>query len=550
MLDAARAGGATAAETEVSQAVGQSVTVRNGEVETIAYNRDKGIGVTVFIGQRRGHASTADFAPEAVAAAVAKALAIARYTAAGSRGRARRPDRLARDLPDLDLYHPWDVSVDDAIAMGRDAEAAALAVDRRLVNTEGSTVARNESSLVYANSNGFCHGYRTSRHHVDCSVIGASTDMLTFSPEYASRFPSSVAALASGQAGSQGLAATYGRSLEAIARDLRNWSGRTSLPAMPLPVPSTGSVAIEMSAVSPFASRLLIADLLSALGELVRAEALYRDLDRESPRSAGISAALARHCLPERRPQRREAGMERAIDLGLDDPALCYRYATLASAAGVPADEVRRAFEKAIALKPDFDDALYSLALLEKNAGDNEAALAHLRRMRKIAPARAFHYWCATADALTQIGNRQEAGAAARRASEYAATAAERSRAAQLAYVAQTDLAAQFVADSAGSNRMVMTRIPHNTEDWNPFIEPGDEIRRAQGTLREIDCAGVVTRFRVDTATGPVMLSIRDFLHMQARNAPAEFTCGPQPANPVTVVYTAAGILRGIEFAR
>jgi PmbA protein len=176
MLEAVRAGGATAAETEVSQAVGQSVTVRNGEVETIAYNRDKGVGVTVFLGQRRGHASTADFAPEAIAAIVAKALAIARYTAQDPAAGLADPDRLARSVPYLYLYHPWDLPVEDAIAMGRDAEAAALAVDRRLVNTEGSTVARGESEFVYANSNGFCAGYRSSRHHIDCSVIGDAGD--------------------------------------------------------------------------------------------------------------------------------------------------------------------------------------------------------------------------------------------------------------------------------------------------------------------------------------------------------------------------------------
>ena len=176
MLAAARAGGATAAETEASQAVGQSVTVRNGEVETIAYNRDKGIGVTVFIGQRRGHASTADFAPDAIAATVAKALAIASYTAQDPAAGLADPDRLARSIPELDLYHPWDLPVDEAIAMGREAEAAALAVDRRLVNTEGSTVARGESEFVYANTNGFCAGYRSSRHHIDCSVIGDAGD--------------------------------------------------------------------------------------------------------------------------------------------------------------------------------------------------------------------------------------------------------------------------------------------------------------------------------------------------------------------------------------
>ena len=172
VIAAAVAGGATAADTEVSQAVGQSVTVRKGEVETISYNRDKGIAVTVYLGQRRGHASTADFSSDAVQATVAKALAIARYTAEDVAAGLADPVRLARTIPDLDLFHPWDLTVDDAIVLGREAEAAALAVDRRLTNTEGSTVAWNASEFTYANTNGFCAGYRSTRHHIDCSVIG------------------------------------------------------------------------------------------------------------------------------------------------------------------------------------------------------------------------------------------------------------------------------------------------------------------------------------------------------------------------------------------
>jgi PmbA protein len=117
------------------------VTVRKGEVETIAYNRDKGIAVTVYLGQRRGHASTADFSPDAIEATVAKALAIARYTAEDVAAGLADPVRLARTIPDLDLFHPWDLTVDDAIVLGRKAEAAALAVDRHLTNTGGSTVA-------------------------------------------------------------------------------------------------------------------------------------------------------------------------------------------------------------------------------------------------------------------------------------------------------------------------------------------------------------------------------------------------------------------------
>ena len=173
VLAVAMGGGATAAETDVSQAVGLSVTVRKDEVETISYNRDKGIGVTVYVGQRRGHASTADFAPDAIRATVTKAIAIARHTADDPCAGLADPDRLAREIPDLDLYHPWNLSVEEAIALGREPEAAALAVDRRLTNTEGATVARGEAEFVYANTLGFLGGYRSSRHHIDCAVIGA-----------------------------------------------------------------------------------------------------------------------------------------------------------------------------------------------------------------------------------------------------------------------------------------------------------------------------------------------------------------------------------------
>ena len=172
VVDAARKGGATAAETEVSQGIGQSVTVRKGEVETIAYNRDKGISVTVYLGKRRGHASSADFADASIRDTVDKALAIARYTAEDPAAGLADGDRLAKHWRDLDLFHPWDLGVDEAIAMGREAEAAALAVDKRLVNSDGASVSRGESEFVYANTLGFRGGYRSSRHSIDVAVIG------------------------------------------------------------------------------------------------------------------------------------------------------------------------------------------------------------------------------------------------------------------------------------------------------------------------------------------------------------------------------------------
>ena len=172
VLQAAWARGATAAEAEVSQAFGLSVTVRKGEVETIAYNRDKGIGVTVYVGARRGHASTADFSAEAIDDTVTKALTIARYTAEDACAGLADPALLARNWPDLELYFPWDLPVDQAVALGRECEAAALAVDGRLTNSEGATVSVHEGEFAYANTHGFCAGYASSRHGIYCAVIG------------------------------------------------------------------------------------------------------------------------------------------------------------------------------------------------------------------------------------------------------------------------------------------------------------------------------------------------------------------------------------------
>jgi PmbA protein len=178
VLSTAKARGATAAETEVSQAFGLSVTVRKGEVETIAYNRDKGISVTVYVGARRGHASTADFSAAAIDDTVAKALTIARYTAEDACAGLADPALLAREWPDLDLYHPWVLPVEQAIALGQECEAAALAVDPRLTNSEGATVSAHEGEFAYANTHGFCAGYANSRHGIYCAVIGEDGDTM------------------------------------------------------------------------------------------------------------------------------------------------------------------------------------------------------------------------------------------------------------------------------------------------------------------------------------------------------------------------------------
>jgi len=176
VLRLAKSQGATSAEVDVHESHGQSVTVRKGEVETIEYNRDKGLGVTVYLGTRRGHASSADLSPKALEDTVRAALSIASHTAEDDCAGLADADLLARHPGDLDLYHPWDLSVEQAIEIARECEAEALAVDPRIGNTEGGSVGTHASQFVYGNSLGFLEGFPATRHSISCSVIAGKGD--------------------------------------------------------------------------------------------------------------------------------------------------------------------------------------------------------------------------------------------------------------------------------------------------------------------------------------------------------------------------------------
>lgn len=163
--------GASAAETDISLGIGQNVTVRMGETETIEYNRDKGVSVTVYFGQQRGHASTSDLSEQALADTVAAACNIARYTAKDPFCGLADASLMATEFPDLDLYHPWPISVEEAIDIAKRCEASAREIDPRITNSEGASVSASEGLAVYANSHGFSAGYPTSRHGISASVI-------------------------------------------------------------------------------------------------------------------------------------------------------------------------------------------------------------------------------------------------------------------------------------------------------------------------------------------------------------------------------------------
>jgi PmbA protein len=178
VLRIARAQGATEAEADVSEGYGQSVTVRRGEVETIEYNRDKGLSLTVYVGKQRGSASSSDLTPKAIEDTVRAALSIARFTAADDAAGLAAPALIAHEIGDLDLFHPWNLAVETAIEMARECEAAAFRLDKRIVNSEGATVAAQQSQFMAGNTAGFLGGFPSSRHYISCAVIAGEGDAM------------------------------------------------------------------------------------------------------------------------------------------------------------------------------------------------------------------------------------------------------------------------------------------------------------------------------------------------------------------------------------
>lgn len=194
VLDRAARLGATAASADVSESSGLSVNVRKGKVETIEQTRDKGMGVTVYLGVRRGHASTSDFSDHAIQETVKAAFEIARYTGEDPMAGLPDPDTLARDPVDLNLFHPWTLQADEAIDLACRMEAAAFAVSPAIVNSEGASVSAGHGHFVSANSLGFMGGFPYSRHSIAVAPIARRGRAMQRDDWYsASRFPDRLA---------------------------------------------------------------------------------------------------------------------------------------------------------------------------------------------------------------------------------------------------------------------------------------------------------------------------------------------------------------------
>ena len=163
--------GASACEVAVSVEQGLSTSVRQGEVETVEFNRDQGFGITLYVGQRKGSASTSATGAEAIRETVAAALAIAKHASEDDCAGLADPALMARDLPDLALYHGWSITPDQAIERALACEAAAFATDKRVTKADGTTLNTHQGCRVYGNSHGFVGGYASTRHSLSCVMI-------------------------------------------------------------------------------------------------------------------------------------------------------------------------------------------------------------------------------------------------------------------------------------------------------------------------------------------------------------------------------------------
>jgi PmbA protein len=170
--------GATAAEAAMSSTSGLSVSTRMGEVETIEFNQDGGLGISVYVGNHKGSASTADLSPKALRSVVEKAIDIAKFTSDDPCNGVAEKALLEMSPPDLDLYHPWEVTPEQGVEFCIEAEKAALEFDERIVNSDGASFSSHEGLRVYGNTHGFLAGFPRTRHSLSTMVIGQDGEQM------------------------------------------------------------------------------------------------------------------------------------------------------------------------------------------------------------------------------------------------------------------------------------------------------------------------------------------------------------------------------------
>ncbi len=248
VLEHAKKLGATAAEAAMSSTSGLSVSTRMGEVETIEFNQDGGLGISVYVGNNKGSASTADLNPKTLRSVVEKAIDIAKFTSDDPCNGIADKELLEFSPKDLDLFHPWDVSPEQGIDLCHAAEQAALNADERIVNSDGASFSSHQGLRVYGNSHGLIVGYPRTRHSISTMVIGKEGEHMQRDSAYT---------ISRDQAGLKG-AASVG--LEAAAETLAKLNSQ-KLGTMKVPVIFRADIANS-----------LFGHLVSAIG----GGALYR----------------------------------------------------------------------------------------------------------------------------------------------------------------------------------------------------------------------------------------------------------------------------------
>ncbi|WP_460131458.1 metalloprotease PmbA [Pseudomonas sp. S1_E04] len=178
ILAEAKRQGASACEVAVSLEQGLSTSVRQREVETVEFNRDQGFGITLYVGQRKGSASTSANGPEAIRETVAAALAIAKHTSEDESSGLADKALMAKDVKDFDLFHAWDITPEQAIELALTCEAAAFDADARIKNADGTTLSTHQGCRVYGNSHGFIGGYASTRHSLSCVMIAEANGQM------------------------------------------------------------------------------------------------------------------------------------------------------------------------------------------------------------------------------------------------------------------------------------------------------------------------------------------------------------------------------------
>ena len=178
ILDEAKRQGASACEVAVSLQDGLTASVRQREVESVEFIRDQGFSISVYCGQRKGSASTTLMGPDAIRETVSAALAIARHTSEDDCAGLADAQLMARELPDLDLWHPWELSPERAIELALECEAAAFAADKRISNADGTSVDTSSGCTVYGNSHGFMGGYAATSHSISCVMIAGEGEQM------------------------------------------------------------------------------------------------------------------------------------------------------------------------------------------------------------------------------------------------------------------------------------------------------------------------------------------------------------------------------------